>query len=57
MHDTVPHTEDKGVRFDFLSLTLELEVAFPSVHGRQLGKQMGGVETHGERAGLKALDS
>ena len=49
----IPHTENKGVRLDLVSLALELDVPGFSVHCRQLREQMGRVNTHGEAASLK----
>ena len=44
----VPHTQDERVCLDHLSLTLQPDVTFFSVDGRQLRNQIGGVKTHGE---------
>ena len=51
MNNAVPHTQDERVCLDHLSLTVQLDVPFLLVHGRQLRKQAEGVETHGEIVG------
>ena len=48
LHNAVPHTQDDRMCLDHISLTLQLDVTFLPVHGRQLRNQVGGVETHGE---------